>query len=174
MANLPRSWYPPSHCWVFCIYASEYCLQCAEPACFTMHACMHGRVHCNSAGVTRLKCYFYLPIAFEFVSGNAPHHMQAPLMGILFMMRGLGYFVAGSVVLSQADTSKPEFWCYFCGETEKTANSVFAYFVMLLLLCFCAVLFIWVYASKSLKFSIRAEEEYEKMRESVFMQRCRH
>ena len=100
--------------------------------------------------------------------------MQAVLMGILFAMRGLGYLIAGSVVLSQGDRSKPEFWCYFCGEEEHTANSLFAYFVMLLLLCVCVVLFIWVYASKSLKFSVRAEEQYEKMRESVFMQRCQH
>ena len=116
----------------------------------------------------------YVCVAFEFVSGNAPHHMQAVLMSILFVMRGLGYFIAGSVVLSQADRSNPEFWCYFCGEAEHTANSLFAYFVMLLLLCLCVVLFIWVYASKSLKFSISAKEEYEKMRESVFMEQCRH
>ena len=95
-------------------------------------------------------------------------------MGVLFAMRGLGYFIAGSVVLTQSDTSSPEFWCYFCGEEKLTANSLFAYFVMLLLLCVCVVLFIWVYASKSLKFSVSAEEQYEKMRETAFMERCRH
>lgn len=107
------------------------------------------------------------------MSGNAPSHMKAVLMGILFTVRGSGYIAASLIVFSQtsnAPNQSPGVWCYFCGnsDTSNVPTSLLAYFVMLVLLSVCAVLFIWVYASRSLKFSVRAEEQYERMMENVF------
>ena len=121
---------------------------------------------------------YVIAIAFEFVSGNAPSHMKAVLMGLLFTIRGAGYTAASLMVLSQtlnALNQKADVWCYFCDNSDASnvPNSLLAYFVMLVLLCVCAVLFIWVYASQHLKFSVRAEEQYERMMENVFLHRKR-
>lgn len=98
-------------------------------------------------------------------------------MGLLFTVRGAGYIAASLIVLSQNQkglNQNSEVWCYFCksnDDTNHVANSLLAYFMTLVLLSVCGVLFIWVYASKSLKFSVRAEEQYEMMREKVFLHR---
>ncbi len=104
--------------------------------------------------------------------------MKAVLMGLLFTIRGVGYIAASLIVLSQSQkglNQNAEVWCYFCGsnDTSNVPNSLLAYFAMMVLLCACAILFIWVYASRSLKFSVRAEEQYETMRENVFLERKR-
>ena len=102
--------------------------------------------------------------------------MKAVLMGLLFTIRGAGYIAASLIVLSQSQkgfNKNSEVWCYFCrsNDTSNVPNSLLAYFVMFLLLSVCAVFFLWVYASRSLKFSVRAEEQYEMMRDNVFLHR---
>ena len=66
-------------------------------------------------------------------------------MGLLFSTRGVGYAIALGIILSQVDYNHSEVWCYFCIDAGTKKNCIMAYFTMVILLCLCIGLFLWVY-----------------------------